>query len=688
MRMKRIHNWNLWPRVKAGIDQPGSEEECRDLIRSSSFLIARGCGRSYGDASLGSFVADMRGMNRILALDAAQYRIEAEAGCTLSQLIRYLLPRGFFLPVVPGTADITLGGAIAADVHGKNHHVAGSFCCHVIYLDLMDEMGRVQRCSREENREGFNACCGGMGISGLIIRAGLRIRPVETDRIRTRSIRLPDTEALLAAFAEHRATTYSVAWIDTLGSGKYSGRGVLLLGEHATRAELEKQGKKVTLKPGKKAVLNIPFPLPSFILNHLSIRLFNAFYYARHKDSGAQYQHLNRFFFPLDGIRNWNRLYGTKGFLQYQCLLPSDPAGTEALHEILQQCRLHRQASFLAVLKVFGSANPDAQMSFPREGVTLAMDLRRRKGLPEFLNRLDQIVEGAGGRLYLAKDARMGRDFFQRSYPGKTQSAYFVSGLSQRLGLNFNPPDMKKTVWIIGASSGIGEALSREFAGRGWSVLIAARRTAELTQLRESMESAGADPVRVHTLDICSPGSAENLIREAGGLPEVLVFTPGFLGNHLLSLINESEAERIMNINFNASVRFLQVFADAFRKRRSGTIVGISSVAGERGKSKNLIYSAAKAGFTAYLDGLRNLLFHDQVRVMTVKPGYVRTPMIAHLDLPHDMTLSPEQMASRIYKAMVKGKDVVYSSAKWKLMMFVLRHIPESMYKKRTWKSR
>ncbi len=430
----KVSNWNHWPVVDAIYEKPTDTAELPTILTKHRELIARGMGRSYGDASLSTTIVDCTGLNRILSIDQENQLLCAEAGCTLDSILSAIVPLGFFLPVVPGTRFITIGGAIAADIHGKNHHKHGSFSQHLVWLELIDENGQMIRCSADTEPALFERSCGGMGITGIILRACIRIVSIDNAFIKYRNYRYDDLTSLIKAFDKHQETSYTVAWIDTLSP---TTRAVLICGEHCPAVDLPKKYKSKVRSTGHRQRLNVPCYFPRFVLSHLSIRLFNQWYYLRHNTSKKDaFQHYEHFFFPLDSIGHWNRLYGRKGFLQYQFVVPLGDESQQAITEVLALCRKERQASFLSVLKVFGDANPRAIMGFPQKGITLAMDLKMNKRLLPLLNQLDNIVEAAGGKLYLAKDARMNIDFFNRTYRNKVESSYFVSGLSKRLGLN------------------------------------------------------------------------------------------------------------------------------------------------------------------------------------------------------------------------------------------------------------
>ena len=388
----KLSGWGRYPVV----DAHGRFFESRaDAGRLSAELperIVHALGRSYGDAALGGKVLFSRRFDKLLDFDSDSGRLVCESGVSLGDLIEIFLPRGWFLLVTPGTRFVTVGGAVAADVHGKNHHAEGCFSECVSSLELLLPNGETVRCSRTENAELFHATCGGMGLTGIILAVEMRLRRV--------------SGAFIDLFEEHRHAPYSVAWIDCLGGGKSPGRSVLMLGEHASTGTL-------ALHTGMR--LSVPFDFPSFCMNRLSVSLFNAVYYRAASPARDRLVHLESFFYPLDSVLHWNRMYGRRGFTQYQFVLPRE-AGREGLREILARIARSGRGSFLAVLKLLGKAN-DNLLSFPMEGWTLALDFKIDRGLFPFLDELDRIVVECGGRIYLAKDARMSRETFRAGYP-------------------------------------------------------------------------------------------------------------------------------------------------------------------------------------------------------------------------------------------------------------------------------
>ncbi len=409
----RISNWGNYPVIEASKISFSSLKDVHDTLNSNQSFIARGNGGCYGDASLNSTIISTLKYDKIIDFDPNEGTITCQSGITFDVLLEFLIPRGWFLPVTPGTKFITLGGAVASDIHGKNHHIEGSFRNHILKIELLLASGEVVTCSNDLNQDLFMATCGGMGLSGLILTVKFKLKKIDSAHIKQTSIKAKNLDEVFALFDEYKESTYSVAWIDCLQSGKNIGRSLLLIGEHATAKETGFDKPLYQNKGGLK--LGIPFNFPKMVLNKWSVRIFNFLFY--HKQFGTKKKSLvdfDKFFYPLDFIQNWNKMYGNKGFVQYQFVLPM-ATSRSGLQKILGEISKQGMCSFLAVLKLFGES--DGLISFPMRGYTLALDFPIREGLFEFLDELDKIVLECGGRLYLTKDARMKREVFWNSYP-------------------------------------------------------------------------------------------------------------------------------------------------------------------------------------------------------------------------------------------------------------------------------
>ena len=429
---KTLSGWGRTNPVSADVVQPSSAEQLQELIRGAppKSLIARGLGRSYGDAAQlkGGTVIELPAFDRI-ELDAASGTLTAGAGVSLDQILRVIVPEGFFLPVTPGTRNVTVGGAIAADVHGKNHHVDGSFGNHVQRLLLVDRKGELRELTPSgrgsfEEAEFFWATVGGMGLTGVIVEATFSLIPITSSLISVDTTRFRDLDSLMAAMVEADSKyRYSVAWVDSLDR---KGRGVLTCGDHAPAQALPKDKQADPLSYDPKALASAPSFLPGGLLNKLTVSAFNeAWYRKAPKHREAELQAIGPFFHPLDGVQDWNRIYGPGGFLQYQFAVPNE--GAHLVAHTLEQLRKVGAPSFWTVLKRFGPSNR-APLSFPIPGWTLAVDVPAAvDGLMEVLDQLDEEVAAAGGRLYLAKDSRQSSEMFQKTYTKFKTDSHFIS---------------------------------------------------------------------------------------------------------------------------------------------------------------------------------------------------------------------------------------------------------------------
>lgn len=405
--------------MKASLELPVTWEDARRFTANAHWT-ARGAGRSYGDASLparnGGKVILGTGLNRMLAFDAETGDLTAEAGVTLDDIIGVFQPRGWFLPTTPGTKFVTLGGAVAADVHGKNHHVDGSFSAHVQAITLLTTDGRELLLTPTDFPRFFWATVGGMGLTGLILTVRIRLRRVPSAWYRVRYERAPDIDTAMARLAEEDHNyRYSVAWIDCLASGKSLGRSVLMLGNDAHPDELPAGWRRQPMAiPGKRQ-LSIPVDFPNKALSGWSVAAFNQAFYWKHTN-GTQIVDYETYFYPLDSVGQWNRIYGGQGFVQFQALFP-DRTAAVGLRRVLEAISTARLASFLAVLKRSGAAGPGI-LSYLFPGYTLALDIPNAgDDLRKLHERLQQILLDLGGRLYFAKDTLGTAEAIPAMYP-------------------------------------------------------------------------------------------------------------------------------------------------------------------------------------------------------------------------------------------------------------------------------
>ena len=445
--IRELAGWGSTAPTVAEVAPLLDEERLRIDLKGSGRrgLIARGMGRSYGDAAQnsGGLVIDGTSSSGLMELDIATGEVTALAGTTVDELIRWLVPLGWFVPVTPGTRSVTVGGAIAADIHGKNHHRKGSWCRHVGSLRLMIGDGTVLDVSQLNDPELFWATAGGMGLTGVILDATFRMTPIETSWITVDTDRAADLDAVMALMADGDADyDYSVAWIDLVASGAGMGRSVLTRGRFARRDELGRRESKRPLEFTDRELFGAP-PLPNGLLNPLTVRAFNEAWYRKSpRLRRDELQTIGQFFHPLDMIRDWNRMYGPRGCVQWQCVVPFERG--DVIEAAVRRISATNMSSFLAVLKLFGPGDA-APLSFPTEGWTLALDIPVTPGLERTLDDLDEQVVEAGGRLYLAKDSRMRPELLPRMYPRVDEwrvvrdrvdpEGRFRSDLGRRLGL-------------------------------------------------------------------------------------------------------------------------------------------------------------------------------------------------------------------------------------------------------------
>jgi decaprenylphospho-beta-D-ribofuranose 2-oxidase len=444
---RALAGWGSTNPTVATVHAAGDDDELAQLVTAAGRrgVLARGLGRSYGDAAQngGGVVLDMTPRDQVLSVDTGGALVEVEAGASLDRLMRVLLPLGLFVPVTPGTRQVTVGGAIAADVHGKNHHVDGSFGRHVVSMDLLCADGTIRRLTPESGL--FWATVGGMGLTGVILRATLRMKRVESAYCLVDTERCADLDDLLGRMAEgDDRYTYSVAWIDCLARGASLGRSVLTRGWAARLEQLPLRLRDDALDFRPQQLAAAPRGIPSGLLNRMTVSAFNEVWFRKApQERRGEIQGIAAFFHPLDGVARWNRIYGPRGFLQYQFVVPF--GAEETLRRCIQMLSETGQASFLAVLKRFGEAS-GGHLSFPTPGWTLALDVPIGSPvLGGLLDRLDDEVLAAGGREYLAKDSRMPASAIARMYPrldewrdirrGVDPDGVFTSDLARRLEL-------------------------------------------------------------------------------------------------------------------------------------------------------------------------------------------------------------------------------------------------------------
>jgi FAD/FMN-containing dehydrogenase len=402
-----ICGWGRYPCVQSTIHEFNCDQELRQIIANNNPLIAFGNGRSYGDSALGEHVIKLNKHDYFLSFDEHSGLLDVQAGVLLGDIVESFVPKGWFLSVTPGTKYVSVGGAIASDVHGKNHHVVGCFSQFVKQFTIMLASGEKVTCSSTQRPELFKATCGGMGLTGVIVDAQIYLQKINSRFIEQTTIKTANLQQTFEAFEQYSNHPYSVAWIDCLVKGDDIGKSLLMVGDFANDGQLDYT---------PKSKHNIPFDFPSFALNRFSVSGFNLLYYGKIRQPiSHQKVDIDSFFYPLDALGHWHRIYGKKGFIQYQFILPK-PQAYQGLQAILQTIAASGKGSFLAVLKLYGPAN-DNYLSFPLEGYSLALDFKVEEGLLALLNHLDEIVVNHQGRIYLTKDARVNAQVFEKGYP-------------------------------------------------------------------------------------------------------------------------------------------------------------------------------------------------------------------------------------------------------------------------------
>lgn len=406
-----LESWGRYPRARA-VARPLHWAADALPVSTGEQVLPYGNGRSYGDSCLndGGVLLCTRELRHLRAFDRQRGVMRIEAGALLSEILELAVPAGFFLPVTPGTKFVTIGGAVANDIHGKNHHVAGCLGSHVLRLELLRSDGARLECSPTENADKFAATIGGLGLTGLITWVELQLLPIQGPYIDTDNVVLRSLDDFFAVSAESRDWPYTVAWIDSVARGAKLGRGIFFRGRHAS----EPGGPRRSLLNGW---LKVPFTLPPHLLNKASIRAFNTVVGAnwRRQAGSPGRAHYEPFFYPLDAVGSWNRIYGPLGLMQYQAVVPHEHK--DAIAALLDEVA-RGPGSFLTVLKIFGDIPSPGMLSFPRPGITLNLDFPfEGKSTLALCERLDTIVRSASGALYPAKDARMPRDMFERSFP-------------------------------------------------------------------------------------------------------------------------------------------------------------------------------------------------------------------------------------------------------------------------------
>jgi len=398
-------SWGLYPHYQNKKILIRSTSALKEALEHHKAIIPFGNGRSYGDSAINDSIAYLRPLDNIIHFDSINGIIHCQSGVLLKNILDICIPSGWFLKITPGTKLVTVGGAIASDVHGKNHHIEGCFSESLIEFNIMLSNGEIVNCN--SNDELFLATCGGMGLTGIIIDAKISLKRIKSTNINQTTIKTKNLMETFEAFENFKTSPYSVAWIDCLATKKNIGKCILMVGDFSNDGIIEIPQKRK---------FAIPFTFPSFVLNKLTVQAFNWLYYFKAPNGVSRNTvSFESFFYPLDGISNWNRIYGKNGFTQYQFILPLEHSYSGLL-QILNEISDSGMGSFLAVLKLYSKENKN-YLSFPMEGYSLALDFKIEDGLFELLDRLDTIVLKHHGRIYLSKDVRVTKETFEKGYP-------------------------------------------------------------------------------------------------------------------------------------------------------------------------------------------------------------------------------------------------------------------------------
>jgi len=685
------------------VSRPRTMDEAAALVAAADALpiLGYGCGRSYGDVPLNpeGRLIDCLALDRLIAFDARAGILTCEGGVRLADILAILCKPdadggGWFPPVAPGTRFVTVGGAIANDVHGKNHHLFGTFGHNVLSFDLARSDGSRLTCSRERNQPLFEATIGGLGLTGLILCATIQLRRAPGLAFETEDLRFDSLAEFFAIAVESDAHwEYSTAWIDSMAGGSRLGRGVYSRARHAPGVARD--------PPGRRPAITFPVTPPVSLVNPLTVRAFNALYWRRLGPMRTRRRRVGgyeKLLFPLDGLGRWNRVYGPRGFHQFQCVVPTATA-IDAISEMLRVIAASGQGSMLTGLKMFGERLSAGLMSFPMPGATLAIDFPNRgRSTDRLLETLERLAIEAGGRLYPAKDGRMTAGGLRAGYPNLERYRTFIdpgfsSAFAQRVNLVSRgdpaavtlPPVAgdTMTVGIFGATSDIAAAVCQRLAARRCRLVLVGRDAQALSIMAADLESRGAAAVVVQEADFARLDELAAVAARAWdrfGHLDVALVAYGAMPDQVAAEQSAAAAESVLRLNFVSPVLLLNELARRFEQRGGGVMAAISSVAGDRGRKSNHIYGAAKGGLHRYLEGLRHRLHGARVSVLDIRPGFVRTKMTDHLDRRGPLWTSPDRVAADIVRAIDRRRAVLYTPWFWRGVMAIVRNAPRAIF--------
>ena len=404
---ENLSGWGNNINVNSNIYLPRNNDDITNLYKKGIALnsITRGLGRSYGDSSLDNNIISLKNYEKFIKFDSELGTLECSTNCSLNELLKLIVQKGWFFNVTPGSKFITIGGAIASDVHGKNHHLDGSFCDYVFSFKIITSEGILYNCSKEENLELFHASCGGMGLTGIIISVKIKLLKIKSKIINTEIVKTKNLDETIKSFKKFNENKYLVAWVDAIAKKEHIGRSIFFIGNHSNEGDLNFL---------EKIKFSIPKIFPGFLLNKYTIRFFNRIYYFIHKNNKKVKQNLNNFFYPLDSIGSWNNLYGKNGFIQIQILI-TEKNFEEVICKTLEFFQYKKQFSFLTTLKELGIGN-DNYLSFPSKGYTLTLDLKMNKDLKAIYEEFELLLMKYKTKVYLTKDSFMSKKYFEDTY--------------------------------------------------------------------------------------------------------------------------------------------------------------------------------------------------------------------------------------------------------------------------------
>ncbi len=652
----KVSNWNGRPVVENATLIPFKKGQ-----KTPENSCPRGNGRSYGDASLQQNIIDCTGNKQTLELNGDI--LTASAGFTLTDILNFCIPKGYILPVIPGTQHVTVGGMIAADVHGKNHESHGAIGSWIESIEIQLQQGEVVTCSLTENEELFRMTIGGLGLTGTIISAKFKLNSLDTITFKQNVSKFPSLDGMIEALDQSTAP-HKTGWFSFFQMDRF-----LLL---------ENSPKKGGTIPSdfqlRKAKIKVPFKSLPFVQPAL-MKIYNK-RYARNLLKSEKDIRIDDVLFPLDSISNWHYLYGSRGFYQLQFSFPKEGI-SEKMKTVISRILESKFVPVLAVVKKHGTQKSVGTLSFVQPGFSFAFDFVYKRGLIDFLRELNDEIADLGGRVYMVKDALMNATTFEKMYPEapkfKARLSNYNDGsiqslLSNRINLTTS---MNQRFLIIGANSDIAQACIPYFEKGGAQLILGSHKP-------NVLQNGSHEVVE---MDVTKP---EDAIQKIESLQfDGVLYAAGSLLENEEALFGDI-ADQTMAVNYTGAVRILGAVAKKFIDQKKGTIVGISSAGAVRGKTSNIVYGSAKGGFDHFLAGLRQYLHPKGVRVVTIRPGFVATKMTEGLDLPAKLTATPDQVAKTIVKHALKGnRNIVYTKSIWRPISWIIRNIPEPIFKRR-----